>query len=736
MGQIDMTAPDTVLYSYWQYNSSGKRIVWSEDSKTLQFNVVDLPKGAIVRRATLSATLGGPWKSGVTKAMFYGKDVRGNLGSSISIRINLRSNRMVSVAISFKATPSSYAESGTSSHHNQWSIRNVKLSIVYDTGEYSEAPDEPRMVLVPERTVKLFSPRETVFTGNGLCILTPTECVVSEEAGGEYELSLEHPIDNEGRWELIREDYIIEAPIPPTYIKKIKMPPWEIWLTNKETSLYSTLPTYTKAKNGVDAVKADPTHFAWQSSVRYEPGDPSKPYVTFSGMIFAPVKMSIGVRPTVDEGPEHDQIYWTFIAMISDGNTPQTKPQYNPGKIAETIAEGELVYKVSDYNSTWMQVRSLRGITGYVRIADCTKQEGSVEQVEPARVLYTQLFRIYEISGEDDTHMIRASARHISYDFQKNVMFDCQLEECEPATAIASIQGSLVNPDETLMLNRNRRLIGGEWVPMPEPTRRQIITDLTSPTLTVNWSYQNPVQALLDPEEGLVGKTKAKVIRDNQDIYILDNSTPRRGPDITYGVNMRGVTWTRSTDEVVTRVIPRAKDKDDKYIYLADLYIDSDAIGEYAVISTEILDSQYKVGQKIKHLDGSESELSLSDVQERMLSEAEDRFYVDHCDAVSVALEVEFLLLGDTEEFRQYRNLQRLQLYDQITVNTGRSGLRTTAQVSGYEWDCLHGRYNSISIGKVFQQSRRRLPGYRLAQGAITYSKLAPDLISYIKGAD
>ena len=737
MGQLEFTADNLTLISYWQYNSSGKRTMWTEDNQAIVFDVVGIPEGATVRRAVFTCSVSTP-ATGVTKATIYSKDIRGMIsGGSVSMRVNLRSNRQMTIAVSFKATPTSSTQSGTDLKMQRWFLTNIKLTVAYDTDEYTEPPEEPRMVLVPKRTVKLFAPKETVFTGNGLCVLSPLSCVVTEEAGGEYELEMEHPIDEFGKWELLREDYIIEAPIPPTYIPEVHMPPWETWMTNKETDLYTTLPSYTKTKTGVDAVVSNPTQFSWSSSVTYGTGTfVTYPVSSYPKTIYRSIMANNqGHVP----GIAGSGFWWSPVGTISGSKKIDSdKPQYNPGVIGQHLAENVLVYKVTDYNSTWMQVRSLQGLTGYVKIEDCTKQEATVELVEPARILYTQLFRIYSVSGEDDTHTITVNARHISYDLQKNVLYDCQLEECEPPTALANLQGSMVNEDETKMQWSNPRYDSnsGEWVVMTEPESRKLLCDMTAPEITVNWSYQNPIQALLDPEEGLAGKAKAKVVRDNQDIFILDNSAPRVGPSITYGVNMRGVTWTRSTEDVITRVIPRAKDKNDQYIYLETLYVDSDAIDEYAVIATEILDSEYKEGQKIKHLDGSETTLSLTDVIERMQSEAEDRFFVDHCDAVSVSLNVEFVLLGDTEEYAQYRNLQRLQIYDRITINTGKSGLKTTAQVSGYEWDCLMGRYNSISIGRVFKQSRRRLPGYRLASGAITYSKLAPDLISYIKGAE
>lgn len=49
------------------------------------------------------------------------------------------------------------------------------------------------------------------FDNNGLAILCPTKCEITEELNGMYELELEHPFDSEGRWKHLLELNIIKA---------------------------------------------------------------------------------------------------------------------------------------------------------------------------------------------------------------------------------------------------------------------------------------------------------------------------------------------------------------------------------------------------------------------------------------------------------------------------------------------------------------------------------------------
>ena len=57
----------------------------------------------------------------------------------------------------------------------------------------------------------VYDQHETNFEGNGLCTLLPTSCTVTEQAGGMYELEMEHPITQDGRWKYLTENAIIRA---------------------------------------------------------------------------------------------------------------------------------------------------------------------------------------------------------------------------------------------------------------------------------------------------------------------------------------------------------------------------------------------------------------------------------------------------------------------------------------------------------------------------------------------
>ena len=61
------------------------------------------------------------------------------------------------------------------------------------------------------------------FSTNGLCVLEPTTCEVTETLNGEWELSLVHPLDDRDRWTYLQVGCIIKAPVPAAPTPRVKL---------------------------------------------------------------------------------------------------------------------------------------------------------------------------------------------------------------------------------------------------------------------------------------------------------------------------------------------------------------------------------------------------------------------------------------------------------------------------------------------------------------------------------
>jgi len=69
----------------------------------------------------------------------------------------------------------------------------------------------------------VYAPDCTDFSNNGLGIVSPQACTVTETLNGEWELTLVHPIDEYGKWQRLTEGCILRAPVPAAMTPQIKL---------------------------------------------------------------------------------------------------------------------------------------------------------------------------------------------------------------------------------------------------------------------------------------------------------------------------------------------------------------------------------------------------------------------------------------------------------------------------------------------------------------------------------
>lgn len=689
------------LNSAW--TNSGGAIIYGPTVATAskEFVISGIPAGSTINSAAFSGVFGSPYSGA--------NELKVNLISvgygAQAVPLTPISGGNGTYTVNFRFQALGIASLSDGDHSGTVLVESPMVIVDYTLDEEEEEEEEEQEALAANTAMQiaLFPPSATNFLTNGLCVLFPFSCEISETAGGQFDLTMQHPMDEAGKWQLLLEEYLIRSPVPEKETPRIVMPAAAIWqVTATTTPLYTVLPTWSKADTPVDSIIANPGLWEWQSGIPYTKGY----YVTFQGAIWTSRKDdNAGHYPGYND-------YWDFVCNI-DGSGRSDEYIYDPGVIAETLTQGEMISFVADYNGTYIRARSLRGVVGYVRRSDCAQTSDTSQTVIPARQIMAQVFRIKTVTVNDDTRTVSVYAQHISYDFGANKLYDCQLTEASPVTAIALLQGATMTPDSRL-----------------------IATNIESPSITQDWSWGSPLSAILDPDSGITHLLRAQLIRDNADFFILPNDSPRQGVTLRYGDNLQGVSWERSVTDLVTRVVPRGTKEDGSTLLLPEVFVDSDDVNAYALPYIETLDCGCQIGQTVKHADGTEQTLTLDDCYAIMREKAQNRFDVDHADAVSMRVTVKPLLLGDTEEYAQYRGLQKMRLYDAIGVSVPHAGLSASVQMSAYTWDAAPGRrrFLSITLGEVFHFGGRSVAGYNVATGAISYEKLAPGLAKKFRG--
>ena len=538
--------------------------------------------------------------------------------------------------------------------------------------------------------ISVYDIGNTAYTANGNAVLHPTSCVMQEDAGGSYEVAMTHPITEDGTWEHLVNDAIVKVPVPVPVIQSAYV--------GQDVDVYKINSNNTALRQG----PSEPTQITYQAWIAnratkiYAVGDK----VTYSGHNYQMTHEDPGTEMNYNHPPDNYPEYWKRIADMTAGSPVLT-----------TLAADTEVYYIEASSTTgWSQVSTKQGIVGYVKDSQMTFVRHETVQPVPERVVEDQLFRIYNVAINTDSQTVTVNARHVSYDMSGVLLGPCNLALQEPSWAIMRIKDAML-------------------ISYPG----EIATNMTGTengTYTGDLSNKNGTQAILDPDKGIIPYFRGKLIRDNWDLFLMKNDLVDRGIRLTYGTNLRGVNWKRNTDKRVNRVMPVAKAADGSDLYLPEQWIDSDDIANQPVIKMERLKVDGQVGKDDGT--GTETNWTEENLLDHMREKAEERFTVDHADAQVVELTVNFTLLGETEEYRQYKGLEKVYMYDLVRVTDPRVGMNLQLQVSHVEWDCILERYNSIKVGNVFDYGGRTVFGYNIGADAIEYEKISTETIRRI----
>ena len=514
--------------------------------------------------------------------------------------------------------------------------------------------------------IQLYPKGTTSFTNNGI-ELHPAENEVNWQDGGRYDFAMNIPRE---ACEGITFDYgqILRVSVPPQHVNAIDLGTVSYYTTNTSTTLYSQLPSTAKQ-----------TYNNWQALRSYMAGDK----VTYDKKNWRCVTGHGGLSVPPPNGGLWTQISGTRVV---------------PGKEITTLASGTSIMKVRDFNDTYMEAATLTGYQGYIKISECTATGETEDRVIPAFDISEQYFTINFIDKETDKHYIRIEAEHISYQLGRTILGECNVVGVSPATALQFIAGA-----------------------MKEAYSGGLYCGIDDGTVEADWSWKNAQAAILDPQNGLLKAIAARVIRDNLDIYIVENDEGDPTYEVRYGVNMKTVKWTGDVSGIVTRIYPIAQREDGTRMTLPEEYIDSVLTVPY--IRPEVLDTKLKVGQKVENSDGTEVELTESEVLTRMRQAAQDRFSVDHCDQAEVTLELDYVHMPDTEEYKQYLTLQNAAPGDWVRVVNGPMGVDQVIQLTSYVWDAILGHYKKAGFGD--KKQKPTVAGYDIKSGAVTGRALA-----------
>ena len=520
------------------------------------------------------------------------------------------------------------------------------------------------------------------FERNGDAVLLPKSGKVRMVAGGGCDLTLEHPIDPNGKWTHLIAEAIIKAPVPPETIASA--------VSGLEADLYRTTTEAALRDGPSEPVRV--TYSPWSQYNHY----------------------SVGSKVTSDN-KNYECIYWDADSLYR-GNSPASLPEwwkriadYNPvgANVLVTLKAGTDIYYIEDAGGGWYKVTTAYGLEGYIKASQLTYiGHLTPEQTQPRKIT-EQLFRVKSVNVDTKAMTVSVTAEHVSYDLRGVLVDDVKIVRRKPAIALAWIEmGFMMDYRGTIASNLSAE---------------------TDTDYSAEIKGKNAVYALLDPDKGVVASCDAALRRDNWDVFVMRKTNPDRGFRLTYGNNVKGITWNTKSDSLVTRVVPVAKAEDGSDLYLDPTkWVDSSSINNYPVIYMERMKVDGQVGKD----DGTESGTNWTEetLRAEMAKKAGERFSVDKADQLQIEITVDFDLLGDTAEYAAtMKDLERVNLYDMVKARDARIGVDTEVEVTELEFDIIRRKVVAVKLANVNAFGGRNVSGMNVLNNSITGDKLTDD---------
>lgn len=527
------------------------------------------------------------------------------------------------------------------------------------------------------------------YTGNGDAVLQPTEAKVKMVAGGSYDLTMVHPIDPEGKWTHLNPGAVLRVPVPAETI----------------ANAYAGMDIDQYLTTGATALREGPsepnniTYSAWNPNIRYAAG--SKVSISnFSHRNYECTYFDAGSGQRFV--PPNNSGWWKPVPDKTTG-----------APAVVSLNAGEPLYFLEESETTgWYKMSTPYGLIGYIRSVAVEFDRHLTPEEVTDRVVTTQLMRITNATADTKNRRVNVNAQHVSYDLNGTIVRDINFQQAAPGMAIGLVMNALMVP----------------W-------RGTIATDLgneSEVTYTEEIKGKSGMFCLLDPDKGIVNRFDAEFRRDNWDLFIMQKQERDRGFRIVYRKNMLGVSWARKADDLVTRIVPVAKDENGDDLYLPELWIDSAHIGEYPVVKMELLSVKGQVGKEKE--EGSSAQWTEETLLEEMRKQAGERFSLDKCDVIVEEIMVDFQTLGDTDEYRELRGLQSVLLYDTVSVCDPAVGLDAKLKVIELEFDAVKGRVDAVKIGNLTQTKTKgkNVAGFNVQSKSISRDKLTDDVADSI----
>lgn len=237
---------------------------------------------------------------------------------------------------------------------------------------------------------------------------------------------------------------------------------------------------------------------------------------------------------------------------------------------------------------------------------------------------------------------------------------------------------------------------------LTQGTKYSGTSDITAHS-TAYYQMRNLMEALTgDDDNAFVNRWGGEVMYDNYTVIINERLGADNGALLAYGKNIPadGMRITEDVSALVTRIYPRAYNG---RALSGSGYVDSPLIGNYPTVHQAVMEfSDVRLAEDVSG-DDTEGLIVCDDqsaLDEALRAKCAEQWAAD-VDKPAVTVEVSMVLLADTINYANVKDLERVSLGDTVHVRNQRLGIDMSARVKSLVYDCVRDKVQSVTIGSA-----------------------------------
>ena len=306
--------------------------------------------------------------------------------------------------------------------------------------------------------------------------------------------------------------------------------------------------------------------------------------------------------------------------------------------------------------------------------------------IQKRRILYVkpnpyddpQPFRIYSIT-KPINGIVTVHAAHLSYDTSGSIVKLFPADAGSASAAMSYLKNFSV-PSTPFTFFTNVGKSGTMSVPKP-----------------------SSIRSLLGGSDGSILDTfGGEYLFDKWNISLLESRGSNRGVTIRYGKNMTDLEQEENDTDFYTGVYPfwYSESENGGLVTLSANDGIVNAPGNYDFVKIMPLDlSSEDFGKETTDSEGYTTTIE-KPTEAELLAAAQKYIANNKIGIPKVSLDVSFVMLAQSEEYKDFARLETVKLCDTVTVEFEKLGVKTTAKCIKTVYNVLTDKYDSIELGE------------------------------------